>query len=125
MVNFIQLICRDSLAGISDFQADTPLGQIDFLQGHGAVFPVVFDGIGDQVDHYLSEPQGISRHLDSIIPANIIDDPDAPDPKAPKMVWAHWLLYNIPADCSGLTENIASTQLPAGTLSAAASILAS
>src|SRR5215472_16375168 len=28
----------------------------------------------------------------------IIDDPDAPDPKAPKMVWVHWIVYNIPSD---------------------------
>src|SRR6185295_15982691 len=25
--------------------------------------------------------------------ALIVDDPDAPDPKAPKMVWVHWVLY--------------------------------
>jgi hypothetical protein len=24
----------------------------------------------------------------------IIDDPDAPDPKAPKMVWVHWVVYH-------------------------------
>lgn len=28
--------------------------------------------------------------------ALIVDDPDAPDPKAPKRVWAHWLVYNLP-----------------------------
>jgi Raf kinase inhibitor-like YbhB/YbcL family protein len=28
--------------------------------------------------------------------ALIVDDPDAPDPKAPKMTWVHWVLYNIP-----------------------------
>ena len=27
----------------------------------------------------------------------IVDDPDAPDPAAPKRVWVHWVLYNIPA----------------------------
>jgi len=27
----------------------------------------------------------------------IVDDPDAPDPAAPKMTWVHWVLYNIPA----------------------------
>ena len=32
----------------------------------------------------------------------IIDDPDAPDPKAPKMVWVHWVVYNIPADTKSL-----------------------
>ena len=30
--------------------------------------------------------------------ALIIDDPDAPDPKAPKRVWVHWLVYNLPPD---------------------------
>src|SRR5215467_6624399 len=25
----------------------------------------------------------------------IVDDPDAPDPKAPKMVWVHLVVYNI------------------------------
>jgi Raf kinase inhibitor-like YbhB/YbcL family protein len=43
----------------------------------------------------------------------IVDDPDAPDPAAPKMTWVHWLLYNLPADCTGLAEGIAA--LPAGT----------
>ena len=28
--------------------------------------------------------------------ALIVDDPDAPDPKAPKMVYVHWVLYDIP-----------------------------
>ena len=44
----------------------------------------------------------------------IVDDPDAPDPKAPKTVWVHWVLYNIPADLSGLPEGIMSAKLPPG-----------
>ena len=28
----------------------------------------------------------------------IADDPDAPDPKAPKYLWLHWLVINLPAD---------------------------
>ncbi len=43
----------------------------------------------------------------------IVDDPDAPDPAAPKMTWVHWLLYNLPADCAGLPEAVAT--LPPGT----------
>jgi hypothetical protein len=56
------------------------------------------------------------------IPANtkslvlIIDDPDAPDPNAPKTTWVHWVLYNIPPDTHGLPEGIAATALPPGTL---------
>ncbi|HVO30812.1 MAG TPA: YbhB/YbcL family Raf kinase inhibitor-like protein [bacterium] len=34
----------------------------------------------------------------------IVDDPDAPDPKAPKMTWVHWVLYDIPGDSAGLPE---------------------
>ena len=46
----------------------------------------------------------------------IVDDPDAPDPKAPKMTWVHWVLYNIPPNSSGLTENEAKSGVPAGAL---------
>ena len=42
----------------------------------------------------------------------IVDDPDAPDPKAPRMTWVHWLLYNLPPDCKGLPE--AGKQVPSG-----------
>jgi len=46
--------------------------------------------------------------------ALIVDDPDAPDPAAPKMTWVHWVLYNLPPDTTGLEESIASP--PADTL---------
>ena len=29
--------------------------------------------------------------------ALIVDDPDAPTPRRPKMTYVHWVLYNIPA----------------------------
>jgi Raf kinase inhibitor-like YbhB/YbcL family protein len=45
----------------------------------------------------------------------IVDDPDAPDPKAPKRTWVHWVLYELPADSSGLAEAVKSGALPAGT----------
>jgi Raf kinase inhibitor-like YbhB/YbcL family protein len=47
--------------------------------------------------------------------ALIVDDPDAPDPAAPKMTWVHWVLYNMPPDVSGLAEGISSSDLPKGT----------
>ena len=46
--------------------------------------------------------------------ALILDDPDAPDPKAPKRVWVHWVLFNIPPDAKGLPENADETGLPLG-----------
>lgn len=46
--------------------------------------------------------------------ALIVDDPDAPDPAAPKRVWVHWVLYNIPPSATGLPEGTSATSLPAG-----------
>jgi Raf kinase inhibitor-like YbhB/YbcL family protein len=36
--------------------------------------------------------------------ALIVDDPDAPDPKAPKMTWVHWVAYDIPATAHAIAE---------------------
>lgn len=44
----------------------------------------------------------------------IVDDPDAPDPKAPKMTWVHWLIYNIPPTTKGLEEGVSN--FPKGAL---------
>ena len=44
----------------------------------------------------------------------IVDDPDAPDPAAPRMVWVHWVLYNLPAGSDGLPEAVST--LPAEAL---------
>ena len=48
--------------------------------------------------------------------ALIVDDPDAPDPRAPKTTWVHWVLYDIPAAASALAEGATAAALPAGTL---------
>ncbi len=45
--------------------------------------------------------------------ALIVDDPDAPDPAAPKMTWVHWVLYNLPPTSDGLSEGVKA--LPTGT----------
>ena len=56
------------------------------------------------------------------VPANakslalIVDDPDAPDPAAPRMTWVHWVLYNIPPTAPGLPEAVSPAALPPGTL---------
>jgi Raf kinase inhibitor-like YbhB/YbcL family protein len=46
----------------------------------------------------------------------IVDDPDAPDPKAPRMTWVHWILYNLPLATSGLPEAVADKDLPKNAL---------
>ena len=47
--------------------------------------------------------------------ALVVDDPDAPDPAAPKMTWVHWVLYNIPPDATGLPQGVKPADLPRGT----------
>lgn len=46
--------------------------------------------------------------------ALIVDDPDAPDPRAPKRTWVHWVVYNLPPESTGLAEGL--TDLPSGAL---------
>ena len=43
--------------------------------------------------------------------ALIVDDPDAPDPKAPKMTFVHWVLFDLPATARSLPDGGA---LPVG-----------
>jgi Raf kinase inhibitor-like YbhB/YbcL family protein len=38
--------------------------------------------------------------------AIIVEDPDAPDPKEPKMVWGHWVLYNISPEITEVPEGV-------------------
>lgn len=45
----------------------------------------------------------------------IVDDPDAPDPNAPRMTWVHWVLYNLPATGCALPEGMNLEALPVGT----------
>ena len=46
----------------------------------------------------------------------IVDDPDAPDPAAPKMTWVHWVLYNLPPTTTSFDQGITEADLPPGTL---------
>ncbi|EME26839.1 UPF0098 protein [Galdieria sulphuraria] len=60
---------------------------------------------------YTADGENISPPLEwSGIPAGtkslvlINDDPDAPDPKAPKFTYVHWIVYNISPNCKKLEE---------------------
>jgi hypothetical protein len=47
--------------------------------------------------------------------ALVVDDPDAPDPEAPKLTWVHWVLYGLPPGDGSLPEDAARAGLPPGT----------
>jgi len=47
--------------------------------------------------------------------ALIVDDPDAPDPAAPRMTWVHWVVYNLPPETTGLAAGATGSRLPVGT----------
>lgn len=68
---------------------------------------------GDDISPAL-EWSGVPEATKSL--ALIVDDPDAPDPAAPRRVWVHWVLYDIPPDVMGLREGIGGEDLPPGTL---------
>lgn len=47
--------------------------------------------------------------------ALIVDDPDAPDPAAPKRTYVHWVLYDIPVSAKGIDGAAEGGGLPKGT----------
>ena len=75
----------------------------------GGTIPTQYTCQGNNLSPPLSWA-GIPEQAKSLV--LIIDDPDAPDPQAPKMTWVHWVLYNLPPENSGLPE--AAKKLPQG-----------
>ncbi len=63
----------------------------------------------------LSPPlswEGVPEGTQSLV--LIVDDPDAPDPAAPRMTWVHWILYNIPPRVTALDQGIGPDDVPDG-----------
>lgn len=80
-----------------------------------------FDEGGDIPFKYTCEGENVSPGLhwhgvpdltESLV--LIVDDPDAPNPASPRMVWDHWILYNLPPSMGALAEGVAVAELPAG-----------
>lgn len=46
--------------------------------------------------------------------ALIVDDPDAPDPAAPRRVYVHWVLYDIPTSVTSIEEDGEAGAMKAG-----------
>ncbi len=81
-----------------------------------------FENMGPIPVRFTCEGEDISPQLDwEGVPENtrslvlIVDDPDVPDPKAPRRIWVHWVLYNIPPETVRLSEDVEPKNLPGGT----------
>jgi hypothetical protein len=79
---------------------------------HGRDIPTKHTCEGQDVSPPLSW-SGVPEGTKSL--ALIVDDPDAPDPKAPRMTWVHWVLYDIPPSVTELREGVQKDTLPPGT----------
>jgi len=80
---------------------------------HNGAIPALYTCQGKDVSVPLAW-SGVPAGAKSLV--LIVDDPDAPDPKAPRMTWVHWVLYNLPPSATGLKEGIKPSELPKGTL---------
>ncbi|HRX59857.1 MAG TPA: YbhB/YbcL family Raf kinase inhibitor-like protein [Candidatus Competibacter sp.] len=79
---------------------------------HNGLMPARFTCDGHDLSPELHW-SGLPPQTQSL--ALIVDDPDAPDPAAPRMTWVHWVLYNLPPATVHLPEGVATGDLPPGT----------
>ena len=77
---------------------------------HNESMPALFTCEGENISPPLAW-NNVPEGAKSLV--LMVDDPDAPDPAAPRRIWVHWLLYNLPATSTGLPEAVVT--LPAGT----------
>jgi Raf kinase inhibitor-like YbhB/YbcL family protein len=89
-----------------------PLSLTSTAFAHGDEIPVRCTCEGEDLAPALAW-DGVPDGTRSL--ALIVDDPDAPDPAAPKMTYVHWVLYNLPPGVGGLPEGVTSDELPVGT----------
>ena len=81
--------------------------------GNEQSIPPRFTCDGEDVSPPLSWT-GVPPEAQSL--ALVVEDPDAPDPKAAKRTFTHWIVYNLPPDSPGLPEDVTHDQLASGTL---------
>jgi Raf kinase inhibitor-like YbhB/YbcL family protein len=78
---------------------------------HGSEIPERFTGDGPDASpplQWSGAPEGTKAF------ALIADDPDAPDPAAPRRTWVHWVVSDLPASASSLPEGASGQAMPAG-----------
>jgi hypothetical protein len=77
----------------------------------GAEIPTRYTCEGEDVSPPLRW-SGVPAGAKSL--ALVVDDPDAPDPRAPRRVWVHWVVCDLPPAAGGLEEGASAGKLPAG-----------
>jgi len=77
----------------------------------GGEIPSKYTCQGDDISPPL-QWSGVPQQARSLV--LIVDDPDAPDPAAPRMTWVHWVLYNLPASGGALPAGVSTADLPEG-----------
>jgi hypothetical protein len=77
---------------------------------NGEEIPTVYTCLGQNVSPPLTW-SGLPEKTRSL--ALIVDDPDAPDPNAPKTTWVHWVLYGLSPSVNGLPQG-AGKRAPPG-----------
>lgn len=80
------------------FEANREIPAKFSCEGQDISPPLAWDGVPEETRSF----------------ALIVDDPDAPDPAAPRRTWVHWVLLDLPATARNLPEAVRA--LPPGTL---------
>jgi Raf kinase inhibitor-like YbhB/YbcL family protein len=105
------VVCGVVLGGADDSAAK----EASSMQFSSSAFPAG----GGIPTKYTCQGPNLSPPLDiGEIPSGakslaiIVDDPDAPDPAAPKTTWVHWVMYNLAPQTKSLAEGVALHSLP-------------
>jgi Raf kinase inhibitor-like YbhB/YbcL family protein len=106
------LVAAAGFLPLDSWGSDASLKLTSSAFSHNGAIPSKYTCQGDDVSVPLAwsgAPAGTKSF------ALIVDDPDAPDPKAPQVTWVHWVLYNIPSSAKALKEAVKPKELPSGT----------
>jgi len=76
---------------------------------HGSAIPARYTCDGEDLSPALSWSD-VPVGTQSLV--LIVDEPDAPNPKAPRTTWVHWVVYNMPPTLTSLTEGAGNNGLP-------------
>jgi Raf kinase inhibitor-like YbhB/YbcL family protein len=79
--------------------------------GYGEDIPQSHTADGENLSPPLAW-EGVPPQAKSL--ALVVEDPDAPDPAAPRKTFAHWLVYNLQPSAGGLARGADRSGLPQG-----------